>query len=115
MNEVKKPSRSWVVHVCRARRITDCRIIVVEAEGPDAALAAAMASRDRLDDGSDEWEYPEEKVVSFDGEADAEAIDAEPQYRVGADGRLEEVARTVGIHHPTASSIDFSRWPTGAS
>jgi hypothetical protein len=31
-------------------------------------------------------------VVAFDGEADAEEIDADPQYRVGADGKLEAVA-----------------------
>ena len=89
--EVEMPAKRWHVDLACVRETREIRSIVVEAEDVDAALAAAMASGDELSRESDKWACAGDEVDGVDAEVDPIETDADPDYRIGADGKLEEI------------------------
>jgi hypothetical protein len=89
LKEVELPRKRWFVQLTGVQEQMALRDIVVEAATADAALAAVMASRDDLGRESDKWLCMDDEVDEVDAEVDPEEADAEPDYRVGPDGRLE--------------------------
>ena len=88
--EVEPPSKRWEVHLIRTRKATEAYAVVVEAADSEAAVTAAWASEDCLNESSD-WECCSEELLGFHVDSVAEEIDAAPDYRVDDQGTLEEV------------------------
>jgi hypothetical protein len=95
LKEVDVPGKRWCVDLACVRETREIRSIVVQAEDADAALAAAVASSDDLGRESDRWQCVGDEVDGIDAEVDRMETDEEPDYRVGADGKLEAVERPV--------------------
>jgi len=90
LTEVKPPRKKWLLQLYRTRKVIDFGQTVVEAEDFEAARAAALASQD-LPDAPIDWDLIDYEVTSFDAIEDPEESESEPDYRIGANGELEDV------------------------
>ena len=88
--ELEPPRKTWRILLFRKRMILEHIGIAVEAEEADAALAAALAREGCLQDCKD-WECDDDEVVSCYESGEPEEFDYDPDYRVNAQGKLEDV------------------------
>jgi hypothetical protein len=82
----------WYVHLHRARKVREYRLVTVEAASAEAAVAAAIATKARLNEDPDEWEPQDgaDEVLSFEADSNLCDTDLDPDYRIGGGGQLEE-------------------------
>ena len=88
--ELEPPRKTWAILLFREKTILEHIGTAIEAADADAALAAAVDREGCLQD-SGGWECDDEKVVSCYESGEPEESDYDPEYRVNAEGKLEDV------------------------
>jgi hypothetical protein len=89
--ELEPPGKRWFIQMSRMREVMEIRAIVVEAQDADAARAAALASAEDLSNEPDAWDCADDEATSLDVDIVEEEVDQGPYYRIGDDGKLENV------------------------